>query len=347
MGYMIQTGSDIADASKITVSAWFRTPAADMSYFNLISIADTSSPSLAVCGVVGNFYNGALLELHSGLSVILSRGGSYIWSTTNASDTNTYGWIIDPVYLDFLSYCNNNGAPVNDPDWWLVPQSNPPLNEFLGPSGSGAPTGGYQYPGAYVDMTPPATGYIWGITGSGATGTEHISVTSNAWHHLFFSADISGTDKLGWIVFDGTLVGAAGRQGAAIDLTPGAPINGTAAGFTSFPILGKAIGIPDLDDNIYSLHGGLSLDPTLEMADFQAWFGTYIPPSADNFAKFVSVSGSVGRPASPAVAASAFGTQDLLFTGKASTGAFFINQGTGGTFTKFGSAADFLPSPTY
>jgi hypothetical protein len=69
----------------------------------------------------------------------------------------------------------------------------------------------------------------------------------------------------------------------------------------------------------------------LEVADVQVWFNQAIDPTPTNLAKFISG----GKPVNPVTAASAFGTQGLLFSGNAST--FATNLGNvGGTFTVSG-----------
>ena len=50
-----------------------------------------------------------------------------------------------------------------------------------------------------------------------------------------------------------------------------------------------------------------------------------------------------GGPAPTSEAAAAFGTQTILFTGRASE--FIVNGGSSGAFTKTGTVTDFTPGP--
>lgn len=82
------------------------------------------------------------------------------------------------------------------------------------------------------------------------------------------------------------------------------------------------------------------------MADFQAWFGTYIDPSvAANFAKFVTISNGIGRPVNPAVARAAFGKQTFLLQGNKNQ--FSVNRGNGGGLAQSGALNNFTPIPSY
>lgn len=124
-------------------------------------------------------------------------------------------------------------------------------------------------------------------------------------------------------------------------VTPGDPANGydvTIPGW-SMNVLGFDVGLPVQSEDVAS-------QPKLDYGDVQVWFGTYIDPTiAANYAKVVTISGGIGTPANPTIAAAAFGTQSLLFKGGAST--FYTNAGNGGAFTKTGVISDFTPGPSY
>jgi len=129
--------------------------------------------------------------------------------------------------------------------------------------------------------------------------------------------------------------------------------NGTLSNDTgssySIPINGESAGLPF---NLNWKYGGgqtqADYQQIMEFSEVQLWFGQYIDwTDADNFAKVVKVAGGVGTPEDPAIAAAAFGTQQILFRGKASDASFYVNRGDGGAFTKTGTVTDFTPGPSY
>ena len=69
-----------------------------------------------------------------------------------------------------------------------------------------------------------------------------------------------------------------------------------------------------------------------DVADVQMWFGTYVDFSIiANVRNFLS---ATGKPVNPTIAAAAYGSPTILFTGDATT--FGTNQGSGGPFTTHG-----------
>ena len=171
-----------------------------------------------------------------------------------------------------------------------------------------------------------------------------LSKALGAWHHLLIAVNFNWTNSVNavgpfplWIYLDGASVGLNGGS-----------VSPTNAGFglpprvgTGIFVEGGEVALPHWQANPF----GWS-DTTFEMADFQAWFGTYIDPTvASNFSKFVSVSGGVGTPINPATAATAFGDQTILFKGNSST--FSTNAGNGGAFVKTGTINSFTPTPSY
>lgn len=95
-------------------------------------------------------------------------------------------------------------------------------------------------------------------------------------------------------------------------------------------------------DNL--LIGGL--DARIRFGDVQFYFNRALDVTSDAvFSKFVKLSNGVGTPQDPAIAASAFGTQDVLLRGNHTS--FPINLGTAGAFTTTGIITDFTPTPGY
>lgn len=172
------------------------------------------------------------------------------------------------------------------------------------------------------------------------------SYALGAWHHILVAARFAWTSSVNaagpwpiWIYFDGASVGQANGSATATSSTGGPPPRG---GVTGILVRGTEIGIPHTRSTI----GHSLTDTTFEIADFQAWFGTYINPSvAANFAKFVTITNGIGRPVNPSVARAAFGKQTFLFTGDKNS--FPINRGSGGSFIKSGTINNFLPVPSY
>ena len=113
---------------------------------------------------------------------------------------------------------------------------------------------------------------------------------------------------------------------------------------------GSAVAVPALG-NIADPSAFWNYNTTssiVEFGDYQIWAGTYIDwTNASNFSKVVSISGGTGRPVNPTTAATAFGTQTILFKGQASDNSFFTNRGNGGAFVKTGTVTDFTPTPSY
>lgn len=107
---------------------------------------------------------------------------------------------------------------------------------------------------------------------------------------------------------------------------------------------GKAFGVPQCFQNI----AFPDFPGRAEYAYFQLWTGlalNFLDPGVA--AGFYSVSGGVATPKSVTVAASMFGQQQVCFTGRASDGSFYVNQGTGGNFVLTGTATNFSPAPSY
>lgn len=114
---------------------------------------------------------------------------------------------------------------------------------------------------------------------------------------------------------------------------------------TGLRMKGNDVSVPWL--NATTGTGGELWHNKIDLAYFQLWYGTYIDwTNATNFSKVVTINGSTGTPASTSGAAAAFGQQTILFSGKASNSAFFVNRGTSGSFTKVGTASD-TPGPSY
>lgn len=116
---------------------------------------------------------------------------------------------------------------------------------------------------------------------------------------------------------------------------------------------GEDITIPGSNLSVNSFEFGVPVQtadvaaqPALQMADFQMWFGQYIDwTDPDNFSKVVKITNGVGTPVNPSTAANAFGSQDILFKGNASS--FYTNRGSGGIFTQVGTINNFTPTPSY
>lgn len=81
---------------------------------------------------------------------------------------------------------------------------------------------------------------------------------------------------------------------------------------------------------------------TGNMADFQFWAGVYRDMGTETNRRLFIDNG--GKPVDPSVAATALGTQTLLFSGTSSS--FGTNQGTGGAFTLTGTLSDAPTSPS-
>jgi hypothetical protein len=185
------------------------------------------------------------------------------------------------------------------------------------------------------------------IYGSSATSlapcaqwaTNSGVITSGAWYHIALSCDVGHANadpKIGCCV-----INAVNRMASS---APSVDDPSQAAGSArSYQFLwnGSTIGIPDIGANM-----GFGTHPAIQYGDFQLWVGQYIDwTNSTNFAKVVSISGGVGTPVNPATAATAFGTQTLLFKGNATQ--FVTNAGNGGAFTKTGTASDYTPAPSY
>lgn len=172
------------------------------------------------------------------------------------------------------------------------------------------------------------------------------SIQFGSWNHFFIAADATpgGSSDKAYVYIDAVRqpLGTSGIPSDTYSTSTTAPYNNNFFDYSQpieFGFSGADLGIPNPPEN-------LTFAPKVQYADFQMWIGTFIDPTdPTNFAKFVSVSDGVGTPVDPAIAASAFGEQTLLHMGGAD--AFFINRGTGGTFTKSGTIGDFTPTPSY
>lgn len=176
---------------------------------------------------------------------------------------------------------------------------------------------------------------------------DNIGATTfalGAWHHIIVATSFGWTSSVNaagpwplWIYVDGASRGQGGGSVTGVSSVGGPPPR---AG-TGILVQGTEIAIPHQLANTRGLN-----DTTFQMADFQAWFGTYINPSvAANFAKFVTISNGIGRPVNPAIARAAFGQQTFLFTGNKNQ--FSVNRGDGGAMTQSGALNNFTPIPGY
>lgn len=175
-----------------------------------------------------------------------------------------------------------------------------------------------------------------------------ISLPLAAWHHLFISVNwqwTSAVDVIGpwpiWLFLDGvsraTYPGTPGLVNASSGGT-GPPVPRTGSGIL---VSGAEVSVPRQSDN-----PNFWSDAHIELAEMQAWFGTFIDPSiSGNLAKFIKISGTRGKPVGSSTAATAFGKQTLLFSGNKSK--FIVNKGNGGAFVKVGTVTDFTPGPSF
>lgn len=170
--------------------------------------------------------------------------------------------------------------------------------------------------GFYVDPDPPTPINLNGV-----------------WRHVLLIWDTSDIDnRIFHYVIHGTLVGTI--------------VNDSFGGSSNNVIWGTSnTSRPDEHAHIYfpiplDAPSEFPAQNAFDCADVQIWTSTYISPSAENIAKFISG----GKPVNPALAATAFGQQTILFSGDNTT--FGTNQGTGGAFTQTGSLSNASTSPS-
>jgi hypothetical protein len=257
-------------------------------------------------------------------------------------------------YLIRAGLSASNSYFVSGSIWFrLIGGMNQNLLSIYTSDANGGPDGGLQmfmtagsnlgpsYPRAGVDITFSAAGY--GLNHFGAVAGEFV-VTGDAWHNLAFAIDANHTgvpsilygdpDPYNAIlVFDGVSRGfVTGNFPSTPDIEP-------------IKFSGMDVGIPDLPGSAYA-DGGVESLPAVAFGDYQIWTGKFIDWSnPSNYSKVVSISGGHGTPVDPKIAAAAFGTQTILFEGNAAS--FVNNLGTGGAFTKIGTATDFTPAESF
>lgn len=218
--------------------------------------------------------------------------------------------------------------------WWRFPASsfpgtfgNTPLFNFLNTSG------GEHHVRMFIQWDDTSHLYTFmsvQLPSAQFTTTAGPAVTSGAWHHSVFAFD--GTNQIYYVRTDAATPPTADRFGT---LVSDQFANNWIAG-TSIPFTGMSIGIPYTDT---------TLNAVVEFSDTQFWNSFIDVSTSANYAKLVTLNGTTGTPASTSGAATAFGTQNLLFKGKAS--AFYTNRGSAGAFTKVGTLTDFTPGPSF
>jgi hypothetical protein len=117
---------------------------------------------------------------------------------------------------------------------------------------------------------------------------------------------------------------------------------GTFINFDQWPmsINGTQFAIP-AQDATGGGSGDLDSQPSIHLAEYQMWFGTYIDPS--NIRMFIDAH---GKPVDPSVPARAFGTQSVLLRRNKDMGLRFdFNEGLGGPFVQRGTITDYTPGP--
>jgi len=306
---------------------------------NSVQIATSTLTTYADTGLTASTTYTYTVEAFDAAGNVSATSNSAIATTDQAP------YIAQAVHFDGASYLEQI-HPTDIPNspvgafsvWLLIPSSSDGQadgNTFLGTYGGDDPINDTQsqfgiFDGEVsinleLDDTTPDAGYF-----SNDSGTSTRAYSSDTWFHLFASwnTDFAAPDKILNILVNGTNV---------VDASDYFDLNGLAAAvqwstFHGSPG-GNGIQIPSV-----TLSGFPSY--AMDMADFQIWDGTYIAPTPENLAKFISN----GQPVDPAVAAAAFGQQTILFSGDTTT--FGTNQGTGGAFTLTGTLTNASTSPS-
>jgi hypothetical protein len=203
------------------------------------------------------------------------------------------------------------------------------LNEYYHSNGTGANSFGGYYPGD--NGTDPSANKIglWIELKEGkASGTSaDVLVQQDHWDHYFFSwnTNFSQNNKIMNLYINGV---SHADPALNYDSDNEAPV-----------FWGDySTGLHDTGDLYFPDKPGNS--GPVELADLQMWVGTYIAPTPENLAKFISN----GKPVDPAAAVAAFGQPSILFSGDATT--FGTNQGSAGAFTTTGTLTNAATSPS-
>ena len=87
--------------------------------------------------------------------------------------------------------------------------------------------------------------------------------------------------------------------------------------------------------------GDITTQPSIDLAEYQIWFGTYIDPIM--ISMFVD---SRDKPVNPATPSAAFGRQSILLRRNKELGLYFtINEGSGDFLNTVGTFTDLTPGP--
>jgi hypothetical protein len=149
-------------------------------------------------------------------------------------------------------------------------------------------------------------------------GSNDGFMANNTWTNIITLADTANADPANWVLSvlkNGVIASVGGNR----FVSSGTNFDGT---WRTIKVLANAAGV-----------GNAIVD--VDLADLQVWVD--IAPDMTDTANVEKLVKN-GKPVDPAVAALAFGTQTLLFSGDAA--GFPTNQGSGGTFTLTGTPTD-------
>ena len=180
-----------------------------------------------------------------------------------------------------------------------------------------------------------------------------LGLSLDKWHHIALAVQLSQSVNSAGAFFTtynnvsfGRLVIDAATQYSSNTVAFGSSLFATPQAAPVIGINGGKIGLPRLSPTGFVTAETSSI--THRYYAVQGWFGKFIDPtSPGNYSKLVKISGGKGIPVPVKTATAAFGAQSFLFSGTASSGAFFRNGGTLGTFVKSGTANDIKPTPSF
>jgi hypothetical protein len=384
MGYLVNASCPVDFATGITISAWLRVPpAGDFDshiFFEFGNNGVHGYPSSV------SYNGGAIQCVFAGRSFAHPLIDYFIHETPAINSYNPYTSIEDAVdglthggppmvgngFSTSLGFLVRSWNQTTDASALATANSNLATKQAMTPSAG------------YVLETRPSTLYDAVLPGAGNwhtpfyfIGTDGLAFPASSWHHVLIAVDCSGgiVDKAEVlagphaaptlsnslthdspfnIIIDGVdQLGQPTQIGSVFtSYTPNsvfdANLNSSGSGIVAsgYPLYVPCNPSPT---SILGINGTGALEGALlkEYGDFQVW-NKYIDPTISaNYAKFVTISGGVGRPASYTAASNAFGAPDILFHGKSSDLSFYNNRGTAGTFTKSGTVSDYTPTPSY
>jgi hypothetical protein len=372
MGYVHQSSSGISSTNRISVSAWFNIPAAsfgsgkvcfiiDFGYNPVITLSG-GGPSWIGPSTINSFVLIAPDVLGSSIYTIFG-GSPYSYTFNDTSDpVHNNGAMFSGNVQNQIQYGSSDNGILTTPNTWHILQM--AINTSLATTynfvldGSTIPTivsyntlqlfiDGMDFSPNSINGNPFYSGGSplpnGGIGTMFASGAEGQAVFQPG---LGFQGFTGHYDEARWAYIDPGYWGIEGDPPPPNYANSGNSGSVSIAGW-NIPVSGYELGVPA---NSIDAAGGSSNNTNfgnsaaVRMAEFQAWFGTFIDFSNPvNRAKFIT---NTGKPVDPAIAAAAFGTQTILLRRNKTLGLHFdTNEGIGGSFTSVGTITDFTPGP--